>query len=166
MSKVVWHFCFCNMFLQTSLIGYCLTENRLCLTLYWHNLHCHCCPSPPGLIWSRYSLVIIPKNWNLFCVNFFVGGAGACQLFRIWRFVANLPVISSSKCQTKQTGQEIWVFSSSNRYNQDLKEKEKQDTKSWGTVLSPMLHCSGLERRLHTGNNPALAPSHHPILSP
>ncbi|XP_003961772.1 mitochondrial pyruvate carrier 2b [Takifugu rubripes] len=53
-----------------------------------------------GLIWSRYSLVIIPKNWNLFCVNFFVGGAGASQLFRIWR------------------------------YNQDLKEKEKQDTKS------------------------------------
>ncbi|XP_019867595.1 uncharacterized protein LOC109596485 [Aethina tumida] len=25
-----------------------------------------------GLIWSRYSLVIIPKNWNLFLVNFFV----------------------------------------------------------------------------------------------
>ncbi|KAJ8256192.1 hypothetical protein COCON_G00200560 [Conger conger] len=38
-----------------------------------------------GLIWSRYSLVIIPKNWNLFAVNFFVGGAGASQLFRIWR---------------------------------------------------------------------------------
>nr|ACQ58713.1 Brain protein 44 [Anoplopoma fimbria] len=39
-----------------------------------------------GLIWSRYSLVIIPKNWNLFCVNFFVGSAGASQLYRIWRF--------------------------------------------------------------------------------
>ncbi|XP_028993219.1 mitochondrial pyruvate carrier 2b [Betta splendens] len=39
-----------------------------------------------GLIWSRYSLVIIPKNWNLFAVNFFVGSAGASQLFRIWRF--------------------------------------------------------------------------------
>ncbi|XP_056285315.1 mitochondrial pyruvate carrier 2b [Pseudoliparis swirei] len=39
-----------------------------------------------GLIWSRYSLVIIPKNWNLFCVNFFVGGAGATQLYRIWSF--------------------------------------------------------------------------------
>ncbi|XP_035532301.1 mitochondrial pyruvate carrier 2b [Morone saxatilis] len=38
-----------------------------------------------GLIWSRYSLVIIPKNWNLFCVNFFVGSAGASQLYRIWR---------------------------------------------------------------------------------
>lgn len=39
-----------------------------------------------GLIWSRYSLVIIPKNWNLFAVNFFVGGAGASQLYRIWRY--------------------------------------------------------------------------------
>ncbi|XP_026232249.1 mitochondrial pyruvate carrier 2b [Anabas testudineus] len=39
-----------------------------------------------GLIWSRYSLVIIPKNWNLFAVNFFVGAAGASQLYRIWRY--------------------------------------------------------------------------------
>ncbi|XP_068428682.1 mitochondrial pyruvate carrier 2b [Clinocottus analis] len=39
-----------------------------------------------GLIWSRYSLVIIPKNWNLFCVNFFVGSAGATQLYRIFSF--------------------------------------------------------------------------------
>ena len=38
-----------------------------------------------GFIWSRYSLVIIPKNWSLFAVNFFVGTAGASQLFRIWR---------------------------------------------------------------------------------
>ncbi|NXA35165.1 MPC2 protein, partial [Eudromia elegans] len=39
-----------------------------------------------GLIWSRYSLVIIPKNWGLFAVNFFVGCAGGSQLFRIWRY--------------------------------------------------------------------------------
>ncbi|XP_067584660.1 mitochondrial pyruvate carrier 2 isoform X1 [Pseudorca crassidens] len=39
-----------------------------------------------GFIWSRYSLVIIPKNWSLFAVNFFVGTAGASQLFRIWRY--------------------------------------------------------------------------------
>ncbi|XP_034855805.1 mitochondrial pyruvate carrier 2-like [Mirounga angustirostris] len=38
-----------------------------------------------GFIWSRYSLVIIPKNWSLFAVNFFVGVAEASQLFRIWR---------------------------------------------------------------------------------
>uniref|UniRef100_A0A8D0BEQ1 Mitochondrial pyruvate carrier n=1 Tax=Salvator merianae TaxID=96440 RepID=A0A8D0BEQ1_SALMN len=39
-----------------------------------------------GLIWSRYSLVIIPKNWGLFAVNFFVGCAGGSQLYRIWRY--------------------------------------------------------------------------------
>uniref|UniRef100_A0A671T2T8 Mitochondrial pyruvate carrier n=1 Tax=Sinocyclocheilus anshuiensis TaxID=1608454 RepID=A0A671T2T8_9TELE len=39
-----------------------------------------------GLIWSRYSLVIIPKNWNLFAVNFFVGGAGGSQLYRKWKY--------------------------------------------------------------------------------
>ncbi|XP_029386250.1 mitochondrial pyruvate carrier 2b [Echeneis naucrates] len=39
-----------------------------------------------GLIWSRYSLVIIPRNWNLFAVNFFLGTAGASQLYRIWRY--------------------------------------------------------------------------------
>ncbi|XP_026126793.1 mitochondrial pyruvate carrier 2-like [Carassius auratus] len=39
-----------------------------------------------GLIWSRYSLVIIPKNWNLFAVNVFVGSAGISQLFRIWKY--------------------------------------------------------------------------------
>lgn len=38
-----------------------------------------------GVIWSRFSLVIIPKNWNLFAVNFFLGGAGGSQLYRIWR---------------------------------------------------------------------------------
>ncbi|XP_069563644.1 mitochondrial pyruvate carrier 2b [Brachyistius frenatus] len=43
-----------------------------------------------GLIWSRYSLVIIPKNWNLFAVNFFVGSAGASQLYRIWRHKQDL----------------------------------------------------------------------------
>uniref|UniRef100_A0A8C7DDN9 Mitochondrial pyruvate carrier n=1 Tax=Oncorhynchus kisutch TaxID=8019 RepID=A0A8C7DDN9_ONCKI len=35
------------------------------------------------LTWSRYSLVIIPKNWNFF-VNLFVGSAGISQLYRIF----------------------------------------------------------------------------------
>ncbi|XP_010862324.1 mitochondrial pyruvate carrier 2-like [Esox lucius] len=39
-----------------------------------------------GVIWSRYSLVIIPKNWGLFFVNSFVGLAGANQLVRIWMY--------------------------------------------------------------------------------
>jgi hypothetical protein len=39
-----------------------------------------------GFIWSRYSLVIIPKNWSLFAVNFFVGLTGTSQLARIWHY--------------------------------------------------------------------------------
>ncbi|KAG5268013.1 hypothetical protein AALO_G00228520 [Alosa alosa] len=38
-----------------------------------------------GFIWARYSLVIIPRVWNLFAVNSFLGLAGSFQLFRIWR---------------------------------------------------------------------------------
>ncbi|VDM01879.1 unnamed protein product [Schistocephalus solidus] len=40
-----------------------------------------------GVIWSRYSMVITPKNWNLFSVNIFVGATGIYQLCRIFRFV-------------------------------------------------------------------------------
>jgi len=39
-----------------------------------------------GAIWSRYCLVITPRVWNLFAVNFFLGIAGATQLIRIWRY--------------------------------------------------------------------------------
>ncbi|XP_043928296.1 mitochondrial pyruvate carrier 2-like [Protopterus annectens] len=49
-----------------------------------------------GVVWSRYSLVIIPKNWNLFAVNFFLGCAGGSQLYRIWRYNQSL-----SEQQTK-----------------------------------------------------------------
>lgn len=36
-----------------------------------------------GSIWSRYSLVIIPKNMSLFLVNVFVAGTGYFQLGKI-----------------------------------------------------------------------------------
>lgn len=39
-----------------------------------------------GLIWSRYSLVIIPKNWNLFSVNIFVATTQVYQFIRTMRF--------------------------------------------------------------------------------
>lgn len=40
-----------------------------------------------GMIWSRYSLVIIPKNYNLFSVNMFVAATGLYQLYRIFKYV-------------------------------------------------------------------------------
>ncbi|XP_057306298.1 uncharacterized protein LOC130644634 isoform X2 [Hydractinia symbiolongicarpus] len=40
-----------------------------------------------GMLWSRYSTVITPKNWNLFSVNVFLAGVGIMQCSRIlmWR---------------------------------------------------------------------------------
>ncbi|XAR65717.1 hypothetical protein NMG60_11009914 [Bertholletia excelsa] len=35
-----------------------------------------------GVIWSRYSTVITPKNWNLFTVNLTMAGTGIYQLSR------------------------------------------------------------------------------------
>jgi hypothetical protein len=35
-----------------------------------------------GIVWSRYSLVIIPKNWSLFSVNVFVGATNTYHLVR------------------------------------------------------------------------------------
>lgn len=36
-----------------------------------------------GIIWSRYSTVITPKNWNLFSVNIFLAGVGVMQCGRV-----------------------------------------------------------------------------------
>ncbi|XP_064603648.1 mitochondrial pyruvate carrier 2-like [Liolophura sinensis] len=43
-----------------------------------------------GTIWSRYSMVIIPKNYNLFAVNIFVGLTGIFQLYRIFQYRQSL----------------------------------------------------------------------------
>ncbi|XP_053956128.1 mitochondrial pyruvate carrier 2-like [Anastrepha ludens] len=37
-----------------------------------------------GIIWSRYSLVIVPKNYSLFSVNLFVGLTQIIQLSRAY----------------------------------------------------------------------------------
>jgi len=38
-----------------------------------------------GFIWVRYSFVIIPVNYSLAAVNFFVGMSGLTQLGRIYQ---------------------------------------------------------------------------------
>lgn len=43
-----------------------------------------------GLIWSRYSLVIIPKNWSLFSVNVFVAATSIYQLARAYKYQQSL----------------------------------------------------------------------------
>lgn len=42
-----------------------------------------------GIIWSRYSLVIIPKNYGLFSVNLFVAFTSSAQLYRAYMFHRN-----------------------------------------------------------------------------
>ncbi|EFJ15805.1 hypothetical protein SELMODRAFT_143336 [Selaginella moellendorffii] len=41
-----------------------------------------CAVTCTGIIWSRYSTVINPINWNLFSVNIFMAGTGIYQLSR------------------------------------------------------------------------------------
>eukprot|EP00168_Porphyra_purpurea_P005292 TRINITY_DN1635_c0_g1_i10.p2 TRINITY_DN1635_c0_g1~~TRINITY_DN1635_c0_g1_i10.p2 ORF type:complete len:129 (+),score=31.90 TRINITY_DN1635_c0_g1_i10:132-518(+) len=38
-----------------------------------------------GIIWTRWSFVITPVNWNLAAANVFVGCTGLYQLQRVWR---------------------------------------------------------------------------------
>lgn len=60
-----------------------------------------------GLVWSRYSLVIIPKNWSLFAVNFFLGCAGGSQLYRIWKYDRELK--AKEKQQKETESHQSWV---------------------------------------------------------
>ncbi|GAB5586283.1 Mitochondrial pyruvate carrier 2 [Umbelopsis nana] len=39
-----------------------------------------------GMIWTRYAMVIIPKNWTLCTVNIFVAATGLTQLARIFKY--------------------------------------------------------------------------------
>lgn len=41
-----------------------------------------------GVVWSRYSLVIIPKNYSLFSVNVFVACTQIYQLFRAFKYIS------------------------------------------------------------------------------
>lgn len=41
-----------------------------------------CALAATGIIWSRYSMVIIPKNYSLFSVNVFVAVTQVYQLYR------------------------------------------------------------------------------------
>lgn len=45
-----------------------------------------CSLAATGIIWSRYSLVIIPKNYGLFSVNVFVALTQVVQLYRVFTF--------------------------------------------------------------------------------
>ncbi|XP_063697717.1 mitochondrial pyruvate carrier 2-like [Culicoides brevitarsis] len=50
-----------------------------------------------GVIWSRYSLVIIPKNYALFSVNVFVAAVQAVQLYRAFDYSRKNPKPAETK---------------------------------------------------------------------
>jgi len=50
-----------------------------------------------GLIWARYSMVIIPKNYNLLFVNIFVGSTGIYQLMRIFNHRRSLEAAANEE---------------------------------------------------------------------
>jgi len=62
-----------------------------------------------GVIWARYSMVIIPKNYNLFCVNIFVGATGIYQLARIFNHRQSLKeeVSESSTASTDTSAERL-----------------------------------------------------------
>lgn len=43
-----------------------------------------------GVLWSYYSMVIIPRNWNLFSVNVAMGATGLYQLYRVTKYFFTL----------------------------------------------------------------------------
>lgn len=50
-----------------------------------------------GIIWSRYSMVIKPKNYSLFSVNIFVASTGLFQLYRIYSHRQSLKATPEKK---------------------------------------------------------------------
>lgn len=52
-----------------------------------------------GIIWSRYSLVIKPKNYALFTVNLFVAATGLYQLSRVVKHKQEQKALQSSAAQ-------------------------------------------------------------------
>ncbi|XP_078578026.1 mitochondrial pyruvate carrier 2-like [Branchiostoma floridae x Branchiostoma japonicum] len=58
-----------------------------------------------GVIWSRYSFVIIPVNYNLFSVNIFVAATGFFQLSRIYMYRKSLKELPpAEEAETAETG--------------------------------------------------------------
>eukprot|EP00041_Stephanoeca_diplocostata_P002520 m.27640 g.27640 ORF g.27640 m.27640 type:complete len:255 (+) comp13453_c0_seq3:207-971(+) len=50
-----------------------------------------------GFIWSRYSMVVIPKNWNLFWVNIVLAMTGSYQLVRLIKHRLEEPPAGAEK---------------------------------------------------------------------
>ncbi|KAH0955455.1 hypothetical protein HN011_007744 [Eciton burchellii] len=53
-----------------------------------------------GLIWTRYSLAITPKNWNLFSVNLFVACTAIYQILRAFKYQRQQAILETANQMT------------------------------------------------------------------
>ncbi|RZF40452.1 hypothetical protein LSTR_LSTR013914 [Laodelphax striatellus] len=56
-----------------------------------------CSLAATGIIWSRYSMAIIPKNYSLFSVNVFVAMTSCYQLYRAYQYQNSLKALPTSE---------------------------------------------------------------------
>ncbi|XP_043482776.1 mitochondrial pyruvate carrier 2-like [Leptopilina heterotoma] len=54
-----------------------------------------------GIIWTRYSLAITPKNWSLCSVNFFVACTALYQVFRAVKYQREQDALLASSTNGK-----------------------------------------------------------------
>lgn len=156
--------CFCNMFLQTSLISYCLTKNKLCVSrhqlVYYYMsitstvavaLH-HQAWSGPDTHWW-----LSPRTGTCFVstssleVRVPPSSTGSGGLWPTSTLFCHLNI-----CLRKQTGYEILIFASLIGTNRIWRSRKSKNPERFLRRR--------LKRRLHPGRNPALASSHHPHL--
>ncbi|XP_035720279.1 mitochondrial pyruvate carrier 2-like isoform X2 [Vespa mandarinia] len=53
-----------------------------------------------GVIWTRYSLAITPKNWSLFSVNFFVACTALYQISRAIKYQREQAALNSQSSKS------------------------------------------------------------------
>lgn len=54
-----------------------------------------------GVIWTRYSLAITPKNWSLFSVNFFVACTALYQIGRAIKYQREQAALADQTANAK-----------------------------------------------------------------
>lgn len=154
------------MFLQTSLIGYCLTKNRLCVSMhqlvYYYMsttftvpvaLHHQAWSGPDTRWWLSPRTGTCFVSTSLLEVQEPPSSTGSGGLWTTCILFCHLNV-----CLKTHTGYEIWIFASLIGTTRIWRRRKSRKPEGF--------FCRWLTRRLYPGHNPAPAFSRHLILSP
>lgn len=60
-----------------------------------------------GVIWTRWCLIIKPKNYLLASVNFFLGGVAGMQLTRLYSYQKSMGFTTGTALQNIVTGKKM-----------------------------------------------------------